>query len=63
MAANPGELEAEGGQLGDRVVELVDAALDRLHLVETNRFVGVIRNELNIASHPALEPACELGLA
>jgi len=62
-AANLGEFEAERGQLGERVVELVDAALDRLHLVETNLFVGVIRNELNIASHPALEAACELGHA
>lgn len=40
--ANLGELEAEGGELGDVVPQLVDAPLDCLNLVEARRLVGVI---------------------
>jgi hypothetical protein len=56
-AANLSELKAERGQLGDIVVELVDAALDRLQLVETGRFVGVIRS----AERVEVEILAELG--
>ncbi len=47
--AKLGQLQAEGAQLGDVVVELVHAALDGLHLVE---FTRVLRD---VGSAKALE--------
>jgi len=41
-ATDLGELKTEAGQLSDVVVELVDAALDRLDPVERNGFFGVV---------------------
>ncbi len=45
LAAAPdlGQLQAEGGQLGDVVVELVRAALDRLDLIQASRLLAVVR--------------------
>ena len=44
VAAAPdlSELEAEGGQLGDVVVELIDATLDGLDLVQASGLLGAI---------------------